>query len=1090
MHAAGTGSVWGFSAEARDAAVYVVDLAGFTQLTEDWVERNARFGAEQASDLVTAVFQRLSEQARKLQLQVGGFGGDSLSLWTELSPSAPPLAEFDAAVDSALSSLRDAPAFRSIRANGPIWTGEAYNGEERVPVIWGHALAAAFSDMKARESRTSSRTAPAQGPQRAMLRKISASRVIDRWSMVVMLLDGEAARLADTDRLSQLWAACCDVARAHRSLCENISQDEKGLFVTIGLDAVTSRDALQSDLSDALRELGVRARIRAARGPVFCDPVSFGDRRFRVFLGAPLNRAAKALADPEQAFEPQASGDVAPRPNEVFGRRREVSGLAERLKAAPSRGARLLEIAGPAGMGKSTILAAALDQAALAQTDILRLNLRPRHAFAPYATLTALGEAAGAPQVEGTDWAAFARTLAAHLPPCVIIDDWHWCDPASAKLFPTLHRTAHGVQFILLYRPQDNPPDSNVAPDMRLSLEGLDETATGQLMAARLGRTPTHQEVEAAMRLCDGNAFWIQEIAGEIAASGSQELVTELSRRTSLDGLLHHRADQLSRSARALWRVLSSWQAPLEPALAQALLAPFGAAADASHYRELTDLGWGQFVDGTRQFALTHQILAEAGRSGLPAGVSRPLNENIARELTRQRADRARIAQHWERAEQPGRAAIAYRQAGESAIALGAHSLGLALLERAQEVVPDDAGTGRSGRLRRRRRQLAYGASAHWGNGQVRRALAALSEMDGLKRIPASVPSVKARNAAQRAEFVRTEAAHFAGRMPDVLAGVWRGGSYSDRRSPNLEARARRNGMMMMMASYARLPVSWRLRGLTARVEDRGDARAETLLRVYHGIVQLRRCQWVSSGRSIELAYNAARKTHDPLLQGVVVALDAALHLLHGDGPRCIEAYRRLGRLAEQQPNQMYQSWSEYGEAQGHLINGAPEIALRLAEQARVTRRGVGDHLSACIIEGALGRAACDLGDFDRAAWHARRALSWGTRLPPSNFTSLEGIAAPAQLAARAAIARGENTPALKELQRRGRRLLWLYSAIFPFAGPRLAYVDGLIAEARGDTAGACRRIGRALAKADALDMAHEAQLARDALCRIGEKTK
>lgn len=1083
-----TGSVPGFSAVRKEAAVYVVDLAGFTRLTEDWVEQHERLGVERASDLVTTTFQRLSQQAKDLHLEIGGFGGDSLSLWTPLAADAPALEGFDAAIHSAMSSVPGAPAFRSVRNDGEVWVGEAFNGRERVPVIWGEALATSFRDLKQRESQSAPRSghpepAPANGP-----RKIATARIVERWSMVVMLMDENEAIQAPPDRLGTIWAACRDVTASHRGLCENLSQDEKGLFVTIGLDDTTSRTDLKSDLAGALTTLGLEPKLREARGAVFSESMDLGRKSFRVYLGAPLNRAAKALANPVSSFEPEESCEILPSlPPKLYGRDRETRELSAALAAPLSRSTQLIEIAGPAGMGKSTLLDVAISGSGLVRERALRLNLRARHAFAPYATLKALGAAAGAPDAQGTDWAQFAETLGAHLPDCVIIDDWHWCDPASAKLFPTIFRAAPGKRFVLLYREQDSPPDTGIAPHLSMKLDGLDEDATQQILSARMGRTPSLSEVETVMRLCHGNPFWIKEVAGAIAATQARQLNAELSRRTSLDGLLHQRAEQLSHSAQALWRVLASWQAPIEPALAQSLLSAFGVAIDEEHYRELVDLDWGRFIDTSRRFALTHQILAEAGRSDIPATVEHPLNQLIARELTRRRGDKARIAQHWELAGRPVRAAVAFRQAGESAVALGAHSLGLALLDRSERIVSDANDPGRSGHRRRRRRQLAHRASAHWGNGEVRKSLRALGELDKIKPVPRSAPSQTAQLTAQRAEFVRTEAAHFAGRMFEVMKGVRRGSTYRSDPAASMEARARRSGMVMLMLTYLRVPVTRQMADQTARVQDGGDARAETLLRVYHAVIQLRRCRWTSSERSIELAYNAAGKTHDPLLHGVVMALEASMHLLRGDAPRCIEAYRRLGRLAEQQPNRMYMSWSQYGEAQGRLIAGEPDIALLKARQARATRKGVGDHLSACIIEGVLGRAACDLGDFDAAVWHARRALRWGQRLPPSNYTSLEGIAAPAQLAARAAIARGGNTDELRALQRKGRRMLRTYTMIFPFARPRLDYVDGLIAEARGDTASACRRFGRALARATKVDMAHEAQLARSALCRIGD---
>jgi hypothetical protein len=1078
----GIASLPGLFVSPGDGTVYIIDLAGFTRLTETWVERDARLGVERASDLATSIFTRLSHTIGPLGLQIGGFGGDSLALWAPLSGHTPTQAEFDSAINAALAPMAHAPPFRAISQAGRIWTGQAFNGRERLPVIWGDALGKAFGALKTRASQQAGAHDAGRPEGPVSLARIGEARLVDRWSLVVMLLDRKGIAAARLEEIEAAWSACVSVSRAHNSLCENLSQDEKGLFVTIGLGANTSREDIARDLAGALGGFGLSPRLRAARGHVFSTPVQLGNMSFHVCLGAPLNRAAKALADPASALAPQPTRQTPVPPLvDIVGRAGEIAKLANRLGSPHPRGAELIEISAPAGMGKSTVLGRAIEAAGLADDAALRINLGTRHAFAPYATLQTIGEAVSAPGVEGTDWAQFADTLAAKLPGCVIIDDWHWCDPASAKMFARILGAARSVRFVLVYRSDEKPPGHSVSPDLEICLDALGAAATRELIALHLGRAPQEGELDAAMRLCEGNPFWIREFASELAEAGSPGKDAATRRRKSLDGLLETRAERLSPPARALWRVLSSWQTPMDAALVQSLLGVFGTAVSSEHFDELTAIGWGRHLADPPRFALTHQILADTGRSDIPATVERPLNDRIARELTRRGGDRARIARHWARANQPLRAAIAYEQAAGKAIALGAHALGLTLLDRSRAVADISPGPARC------RRRLAWRASAHWGNGEVRRALFALSQRDSLPGNPSRAPSDRARRAAQHAEFVRTEAAHFAGRLPDVMKGVWRGVALSSRTSAHPEATARRNGMIVLMLSLGRMPAGWWMRRLIARAQDTGDPRAETLLHVYHAITRLRGCHWGPAQVSTRLAYSAARETHDPLLQGVVIALDASRHLLRGDGEACIDVYCRLADLAQQQPNRMYQSWADYGQAQGHLILGQPETALELAERARARRATVGDHVSAGIIEGVLGRAACACGDMERAVWHGRRALRWAQKLAPSNYTSLEGIAAPAQLAACAAIARGRSNETLERMQKQGRKALGAYAALFPFARPRLAHVDGLIAQARGDTAGACKKIGRALARAESLGMNHEVDLARTALRRIGE---
>jgi hypothetical protein len=122
--------------------------------------------------------------------------------------------------------------------------------------------------------------------------------------------------------------------------------------------------------------------------------------------------------------------------------------------------------------------------------------------------------------------------------------------------------------------------------------------------------------------------------------------------------------------------------------------------------------------------------------------------------------------------------------------------------------------------------------------------------------------------------------------------------------------------------------------------------------------------------------------------------------------------------------------------------------------------------------------------DFAQAERRARNALRYARRLPPSNFSTLEGIAAPAEIGARLTALFGPS-PARTELMTEGLAALRRYSAPFKLARPRLVLAEGRRAEAMGQTRAASKAYRRAGALASALGMRFEHRLAEIALSEL-----
>lgn len=157
-----------------------------------------------------------------------------------------------------------------------------------------------------------------------------------------------------------------------------------------------------------------------------------------------------------------------------------------------------------------------------------------------------------------------------------------------------------------------------------------------------------------------------------------------------------------------------------------------------------------------------------------------------------------------------------------------------------------------------------------------------------------------------------------------------------------------------------------------------------------------------------------------------------------------------------------------------------------MAVDAREISKGLGDHQSVCIIEGLLAQLYLADGDLTLARKHARNAQRFAAKIPPTNFSTLEGIAAPAQVGAALRDLK-QSDPALDEMIRSGRKALKAYARVFPVAKPRQALVEGIIAERNGDVRAARRWFEKAQAQAQKSGMSYEQRSAKTALNSLQE---
>jgi DNA-binding CsgD family transcriptional regulator/tetratricopeptide (TPR) repeat protein len=236
----------------------------------------------------------------------------------------------------------------------------------------------------------------------------------------------------------------------------------------------------------------------------------------------------------------------------LIGRGGELATLGQLVReVAAGRGGSIL-IEGEPGIGKSTLVRAALAEAPEARLqvfwgagdelgqalpllpllDALQVRDSPDHPRRNTIVRLLRGELAAD---RGTDvTAALAEQLlalvaeqCAAMPTIVVIDDLQWADPASIALWGRLARSVRRMPLLLVgtMRPVPQREDllalrRSVPDAVRLQLTGLSRTAVTDLVATLAGGTPAAK----LMRLADGaagNPLYVTELVAALARNSS-----------------------------------------------------------------------------------------------------------------------------------------------------------------------------------------------------------------------------------------------------------------------------------------------------------------------------------------------------------------------------------------------------------------------------------------------------------------------------------------------------------------------------------------------------------------------------------------
>ena len=418
----------------------------------------------------------------------------------------------------------------------------------------------------------------------------------------------------------------------------------------------------------------------------------------------------------------------------LLDRDAELAELGRRLAEARAGSGRVIVVEGPAGIGKSTLLAAAGRTARTGGATVLQARCSPleqhaawgmaRQLFEPLRTrpdwdelaagAAGLAERALAPEAEepapagdamhaagrGLVW--LASNLGERGPAVLVVDDVHWADAPSLRWLALLARSLGELRIGVLCAVRSGEPAAAPellaellasAPEPPVRPRALGPAATETLVRGRLpAASPGF--AQACHAVTGGNPFLLgalltqlvadavapdDQAAARLGTFGSEQVARVIERQ--LAGL----PGGAGPVARAI-AVLGPG-APLRHAaqLARLELAEAARATDALRAAGL--------LEDSPGLTLAHPLIAGTLYTSLPAGERALRHADAAALLASERADPERIGLHLLRTEPAREAATVttLREAARRAGARGAPQSAAAYLRRAVAEPPPDA---------------------------------------------------------------------------------------------------------------------------------------------------------------------------------------------------------------------------------------------------------------------------------------------------------------------------------------------------------------------------------------------------------------
>jgi DNA-binding CsgD family transcriptional regulator len=369
----------------------------------------------------------------------------------------------------------------------------------------------------------------------------------------------------------------------------------------------------------------------------------------------------------------QAAG--LPRPaNRLLERDGELAAIDALMRDARTGDSRLLIVEGPAGIGKSRLVAETRRRATAAGIRVRSSRGSELERDFPFGVVrqlfeadvldaggeTLLGGAAAAarpiftsiPGSQGEADASFAAlhglywltvNLAGEEPLVLVVDDLHWCDRPSLRFLAYLVRRLEGlpISVVTSLRPAEPGVDAALIAELTtdplaVSLHpmALSAAASGELIGARLGTEPAQAFADLCHSATGGNPLLLSELLKAMEAEGVQpdaahaDVVQEIGPRAASRAVLV----RLSRLPGQVVDVARSLAVLGEGADlgAVAALAGLDRAAAAEAIGELTRV---EIVRSDPPLGFVHPLVRAAVYTDLPAARREECHARAARIL-------------------------------------------------------------------------------------------------------------------------------------------------------------------------------------------------------------------------------------------------------------------------------------------------------------------------------------------------------------------------------------------------------------------------------------------------------------------------
>ncbi len=359
----------------------------------------------------------------------------------------------------------------------------------------------------------------------------------------------------------------------------------------------------------------------------------------------------------------------------LVGRESVLTAARSVFRDAVTGSGQLMLISGEAGIGKTAVLAALLDDAARDCTVLRGLCWEGAGAppYWPWSQVllatglpvAELGEAgrllqtdSGPTEVMDAGAAADAQFrvfesvtrclagLATRRPLFIALDDLHWADEPSVRLLGFLARALSGSRVLLVgaYRETESSAEllALAAGAHHLPLAGLGEAEVAALAAGIAGTAPSARVSSDLWQRSGGNPFFVRELTRLLMAQGSW------AERPSIPGTVAETLRRrLARLPTGCVRLLD-WAAVAGRDIEIGLLVQVGAVRDEAEALDLLDDARraGVVVGTHDEPRFAHDLYRETILLGLRESSRADLNFAVGRALQARSAATARIASH------------------------------------------------------------------------------------------------------------------------------------------------------------------------------------------------------------------------------------------------------------------------------------------------------------------------------------------------------------------------------------------------------------------------------------------------------------